>query len=75
MSDAEVTVDTLVAAAKVRALCWPISQYADQAEELMADHPFLIPEIEAANQHVAQAGEALRRAIKALTARYEAGKA
>jgi hypothetical protein len=67
-------LDTVIATSKVMALCWPLRQYADQTDELMREHPFLIPEIEAANAHVAQAGDALKRAIDALQARYDAEK-
>lgn len=67
------TIDVLVAGLKVQALIWPLKQYASQAEELLAEHPMLHPEIQAASTHVALAAEALTRAIAYLDARLDAG--
>jgi hypothetical protein len=68
---AAAALDVLIAAQKVRALMWPLSQYADQAEELIQSHPMLLPEIEAANTHVTVAIEALERAVAFLNAKFD----
>lgn len=65
-------LEVLVAGQKVRALMWPLAQYADQAEELIQSHPMLLPEIEAANIHVTVAVEALERAVEFLNAKLDA---
>jgi hypothetical protein len=64
-----VGIDVLTAGLKVRALLWPLEQYANQAAALVEEHPELLPELEAANTHIAAAAEAVGRATDYLSAK------
>ena len=47
-------------------------QYSDQVDELLTDYPDLRPELEVANEHVAEAVEAVQRAMAFVRASFDA---
>lgn len=64
-------VETADAATRLADLLALFKRYADQVEPLMLIHPDLLPEIKAANDHVAAAAEALSQAADVLKAKLE----
>jgi hypothetical protein len=68
-------IDVLAASHKLRALLWPLDQYAMQVDELLAEHPEFAPELMEANRHVMEASQAIKRAHEFGVAKYEVEKA
>jgi hypothetical protein len=68
-------IDILAASHKLRALLWPLDQYAMQVDELLAEHPEFAPELMEANRHVMEASQAIKRAHEFGVAKYEVEKA
>lgn len=66
------TIDHALAARALRSLVWPLRQYSDQVDELLTDYPDLRPELEVANEHVAEAVEAVQRAMAFVRASFDA---
>lgn len=64
--------EIVIASSKLRALIWPLDQYANQAAALIEDHPELLPELEVANLHVAEGAAAIFRAHEVLSAKLDA---
>lgn len=66
-------LEAIGASRSIRALLWPLEQYADQASELLENHPDLAPELEAASAHVLEACLAIRRAHRFVELKFEVG--